>query len=152
MSSGVSIKSGPVSDAELTLVVDMLFNLYDTELTPGRALRPSREDVEKTVGLMISKGVLARAYVGDTLTGMVGGVPSLSPWSDSYTMLCELVLYVHPDYRSLGVGSALLSAWDEAGLPHACQTLALSPDNHDKGPILASKGYKKLETIWIKEN
>jgi GNAT superfamily N-acetyltransferase len=112
----------------------------DIPLNPDRARYEALDDA----GLL-------RVFVADIGGGWVGYavyvVQHNAHYADSLQAVQD-VLYLDPEFRSAGIGRALIDECDKRlraeGVQVVYQHVKLA---HDFGPLLASLGYEAVETI-----
>jgi phosphinothricin acetyltransferase len=80
--------------------------------------------------------------------GKIVGWASLSPWSDrcAYDTTVEISVYIHPDFRSQGIGSKLLESITTEGKGLANHTILsrITEGNESSIHIHEKVGYKHI--------
>lgn len=122
--------------------VDGLAEMYGDFAAADRAQGlPPRTDrqIREWAQRLLDEGVNVVARHGDRTVGHA----ALLPYDDT----AELVIFVHPDYQEVGIGSrlirALLGRGQEAGIGHVW--LSVQQDNHVARHLYRSVGFETIE-------
>ena len=109
----------------------------------------SHKDAAKALSMSITDGV---CYIDSEYRGIISGTISPSLWNQHVPILSENIFYVSSEGRRIGLGSELLSAYDEDAKQYKLNSLKLmhnSPDIEDK---YKSLGFVKAETTYMRFN
>jgi GNAT superfamily N-acetyltransferase len=87
------------------------------------------------------------------VAGVIAGI--VGPWTfnPSISIAYELLYWVKPEYRSSGIGSALLAVYERRVSDLGARNVMAQPANQwsdTVGELYEKRDYKPLELFWIK--
>lgn len=125
--------------------------LFSQELKQKTKMFGSEEYVKQLVSKLVGEHLVLISFEGNTPTGVVAGILSPHFFNPNMIALTELFWWVNPAYRGSGSGKALLNAFIEHGNSVDMIQMALEETSPIDGAVLTRRGFKKVETHYLKE-